>query len=81
MSKENIFGFLNRSTQDDQLKAKLDVASGHDDVAELANEVGNESSPEQVDEAPVDLNQKPDFFRMLAKAAIEIFRSLRYPIY
>ena len=73
MSKENVFSFLTHAAKDEHLKAKLNKASGHDDVLEVANEAGYSFSPEHVDEVLVDLKQKPGFFRMLAEAALEIF--------
>ena len=73
MSKENVFSFLTDVAKDEQLKAKVDVASGQEQVMDVARQAGYDFSSEHVDEVLGDLKQKPGFWNMLAEAALEIF--------
>ena len=73
MSKANAFSFLTKAAKDEQLKAKLNTASGQNDVVAVANEAGYHFSAEHVDEVLGELKQTPGFFRMVAEAALEIF--------
>ena len=73
MSKENVFGFLSKAANDEQLKAQLKMTSTPDEVVGVGSQAGYEFSSEHVDDALTELKQKPGFFGALAEAALELF--------
>lgn len=73
MSKENVFEFLTKAAEDEQLKDKLQTVENEEELADLGNEAGFEFSSEHVEEAITELKQKPGFFKALAEAVLEVF--------
>lgn len=76
MSKENVFEFLTKAAEDDQLKDKLQTIAGEEELIDLGKEEGFDFSTEHVEEALTDLKRKPGFFSALAEAVLEVFSPL-----
>lgn len=75
MSKKNVFEFLSKAVQDEQLKQKLHNTATSSELVNVGNEAGYEFSTEHVDEALTELKQQPGFFQHLVEAALELFSS------
>ncbi|MBE9078250.1 Nif11-like leader peptide family natural product precursor [Romeria aff. gracilis LEGE 07310] len=73
MSKKNVFNFLAKAAQDQNLKNQLETTSTPEEVVGVGNQAGYEFSSQHVDEALADLKQQPGFFGVLAEAVIELF--------
>lgn len=73
MSKKNVFDFLSNAARDEKLKLKLQNTTTPHELVGIGSEIGYEFSAEHVDEALIELKQKPGFFKFLAEAALEIF--------
>lgn len=73
MSKETVFDFFTEAAKKEPLKDQLKNVKNQDELVDLGKAQGYEFSSEHVEEAIIELKQKPGFFRMLAEAALEIF--------
>ena len=73
MSKENVIGFLEKISKNEQLKDRINTISGNDDFIALGHESGFEFSPKDLDEIIDELKNKPKFFGLLAEAVLTIF--------
>lgn len=73
MSKETVLGFLAKAAEDEELKDQLQTVTTSNELTDLGKKEGFEFSPEHVEEAITELQQKPGFFKALAEAVLEIF--------
>lgn len=73
MSKNQVFEFFSQAAQDESLKKRLQAVSNEEELIDLGKGEGFEFSSEHLDEAMAELRLKPNFFRKLAEAVLEIF--------